>query len=70
VNLEGDRGYLGVRIEGRIAFKAPFTVRHFAVGHNPVAVGRGLRILVRVTGLGPRAVPLRFGLRESGLDPE
>jgi hypothetical protein len=60
--IEGDRGWMVVRDEaGDRLFRAPFVARHFSRSGAFPRHGQTEPVLVRFTGMGPRAVPLRFG---------
>jgi hypothetical protein len=68
--IEGDRGWMVVRGEGgdRL-FRAPFVAKHFSRSGVLPRHGQTEPILVRFTGMGPRAVPLRFGFDHKRSSP-
>lgn len=60
-SYEGGRGWMWIFREGERLFRAPFQGQHF--GYERKAPTPGItweEVLVRFTGLGPKAVPQRF----------
>lgn len=65
--VEGDRGWMVVRDEAAVRlFRAPFVARHFSRSGTVPRHGQTEPVLIRFTGMGPRAVPLRFGFDQRG----
>jgi hypothetical protein len=64
LSTDGGRGWMAVIERGHVLFRVPFVVHHFALGTRALRPGRSETILIRFSGLGPRAVPVRFAFAD------